>query len=137
MHKKTQKVRCVMGVTQEFHEEKKAEEQHQEGLDSKIWDCGSPLYDSYELVSISNVLDKHLMKFPYVVNRSTRSSTHLSSYSSMFPVTLTPKATRPSRKMSECLFIPSFKLRKMKKNNAGNIIVGVLKICHRIVSCRK
>ncbi|KAK7389841.1 hypothetical protein VNO78_25136 [Psophocarpus tetragonolobus] len=29
-----------------------------------IWDCGSPLYDSYELVSLNHIIDRHLMAFP-------------------------------------------------------------------------
>ncbi|KAJ0582173.1 hypothetical protein HanHA300_Chr04g0149311 [Helianthus annuus] len=132
----------MMRGRQEFDEEKKVEEQHQhEGLDVKIWDCGSPLYDSYELVSIANVLDRHLMKFPYVINRSTttttRSITHPTSYSSMFSVPVTPMATRRPRKMSECIFVPSFKLWKMKKNDTSEVKVGVLKVSQRIVSWRK
>ncbi|KAJ0758784.1 hypothetical protein HanPSC8_Chr04g0176021 [Helianthus annuus] len=132
----------MMGGRQEF-DEKKVEEQHQhqhEGLDVKIWDCGSPLYDSYELVSIANVLDRHLMKFPNVINRSTtatRSITHPTSYSSMFSVPVTPMATRRPRKMSKCIFVPSFKLWKMKKNDASEVKVGVLKVSQKIVSWRK
>ncbi|KAJ0762439.1 hypothetical protein HanOQP8_Chr04g0161371 [Helianthus annuus] len=129
----------MMGGRQEF-DEKKVEEQHQhEGLDVKIWDCGSPLYDSYELVSIANVLDRHLMKFPNVINRSTttRSITHPTSYSSMFSVPVTPMATRRPRKMSECIFVPSFKLWKMKKNDASKVKVGILEVSQRIVSWRK
>ncbi|WJX86834.1 hypothetical protein P8452_69088 [Trifolium repens] len=29
-----------------------------------IWDCGSPLYDSYELVSLDHHINKNLMAFP-------------------------------------------------------------------------
>ena len=29
-----------------------------------IWDCGSPLYDSYELVSLSHLIERHLMILP-------------------------------------------------------------------------
>ncbi|KAF5451715.1 hypothetical protein F2P56_026800 [Juglans regia] len=31
-----------------------------------IWDCGSPLYDSYELVSVTHIIDRHLMSLPYI-----------------------------------------------------------------------
>ncbi|KAG7990556.1 hypothetical protein I3843_02G031200 [Carya illinoinensis] len=31
-----------------------------------IWDCGSPLYDSYELVSVTHIIDRHLMSLPYL-----------------------------------------------------------------------
>ncbi|PIN23617.1 hypothetical protein CDL12_03648 [Handroanthus impetiginosus] len=27
----------------------------------KGWDCGSPLYDAYELVSITNIIERHMM----------------------------------------------------------------------------
>ncbi|KAJ7951269.1 4-hydroxy-tetrahydrodipicolinate reductase [Quillaja saponaria] len=42
--------------------ETKLEEKEEKGL--AIWDCGSPLYDSYELVSLSRVTDRHLMALP-------------------------------------------------------------------------
>ncbi|KAJ0054179.1 hypothetical protein Pint_00551 [Pistacia integerrima] len=29
-----------------------------------IWDCGSPLYDSYELVSLTHLIERHLMALP-------------------------------------------------------------------------
>ncbi|KAE9595779.1 hypothetical protein Lal_00030642 [Lupinus albus] len=31
-----------------------------------IWDCGSPLYDSYELVSLSHMVERHMMVWPYL-----------------------------------------------------------------------
>lgn len=31
-----------------------------------IWDCGSPLYDSYELVSLSHLIERRLMTLPSV-----------------------------------------------------------------------
>jgi hypothetical protein len=36
--------------------------------DDKIWDCGSPLYDSFELASLSNSLERHLMALPFTEN---------------------------------------------------------------------
>ncbi|KAL0379422.1 UNVERIFIED_CONTAM: hypothetical protein Sangu_0006500 [Sesamum angustifolium] len=41
----------------------------QESHDEKainVWDCGSPLYDSYELVAVSHVVERHLMVLPYL-----------------------------------------------------------------------
>ncbi|KAG8391921.1 hypothetical protein BUALT_Bualt01G0237200 [Buddleja alternifolia] len=42
----------------------------QESIDEeealKIWDCGSPLYDSYELVALSHVVERHFMVLPYL-----------------------------------------------------------------------
>ncbi|KAK7349445.1 hypothetical protein VNO77_06818 [Canavalia gladiata] len=31
-----------------------------------IWDCGSPLYDSCELVSLSHLIERHMMGWPYL-----------------------------------------------------------------------
>ena len=47
-----------------------------------MWDCGSPLYDSYELVSLNHLIDRHLMAFPSslhngsnpIINRFTNNS---------------------------------------------------------------
>jgi hypothetical protein len=40
------------------------------------WDCGSPLYDSFELASLHHVLESHLMVLPFpsaaAVSRSRR-----------------------------------------------------------------
>ncbi|KAG2725476.1 hypothetical protein I3760_01G068300 [Carya illinoinensis] len=37
-----------------------------------IWDCGSPLYDSYELVSLAHIIERHLMKLPNISGGSKR-----------------------------------------------------------------
>lgn len=36
----------------------------EKGLEVAIWDCGSPLYDSYELVSLTRLIERHLMILP-------------------------------------------------------------------------
>jgi hypothetical protein len=36
------------------------------------WDCGSPLYDSFELVSLHHVLDRHLMILPFPIGALPR-----------------------------------------------------------------
>ena len=45
---------------------KKTAKIHQEREEKSrgVWDCGSPLYDSYELVSLSSIIERHLMKVP-------------------------------------------------------------------------
>ncbi|QCE02602.1 hypothetical protein DEO72_LG8g617 [Vigna unguiculata] len=48
--------------------EKEEEEEETMG----IWDCGSPLYDAHELVSLDHIIHRHLMAFP----SSTGSSNH-------------------------------------------------------------
>lgn len=52
---------------------------------TKIWDCGSPLYDTYELVSLGHVIDRHIMVLPSLsgsrclTNQTSRSSNLMSS----------------------------------------------------------
>ncbi|KAK4266962.1 hypothetical protein QN277_023817 [Acacia crassicarpa] len=42
-----------------------------------IWDCGSPLYDSYELVSVTHLIERHWMIFPFqAASSSNNSSSH-------------------------------------------------------------
>ncbi|CAI9772661.1 unnamed protein product [Fraxinus pennsylvanica] len=36
-----------------------------------IWDCGSPLYDSYELVSFTYFIERHMMVLPSQFESST------------------------------------------------------------------
>ncbi|KAI3681829.1 hypothetical protein L6452_36634 [Arctium lappa] len=117
--------------------EKEEEQKQQHGSVSKIWDCGSPLYDSYELVSIADVIDRHLMTFPYIISRSIRSATRPSSYSSSLPLSPSSTMSHPSRKMKECSFMPSLKLWKMKINKGTKVKFGILKTCCGIVSWRK
>ena len=47
----------IMKKTAKIHQER---EEKSRG----VWDCGSPLYDSYELVSLSSIIERHLMKVP-------------------------------------------------------------------------
>ncbi|KAF3340107.1 hypothetical protein FCM35_KLT15878 [Carex littledalei] len=35
-----------------------------------VWDCGSRLYDSYELVTFSHLLDRHVTLLPFLMNPS-------------------------------------------------------------------
>lgn len=45
-----------------------------------VWDCGSPLYDSYELVTLNHLIDRHLMApFPSktVITRFITNHSHV------------------------------------------------------------
>lgn len=45
--------------------QKQVEQKEAEEVEAiAIWDCGSPLYDSYELVSLSHLIERHLMALP-------------------------------------------------------------------------
>lgn len=43
------------------------------GTDQRVWDCGSPLYDSYELASLSHLLDRHMRVFLPATSSSSSS----------------------------------------------------------------
>lgn len=34
------------------------------GSNRRVWDCGSPLYDSYELAALNHLLERHMMVLP-------------------------------------------------------------------------
>ncbi|KAG6502508.1 hypothetical protein ZIOFF_034789 [Zingiber officinale] len=34
------------------------------GSGARVWDCGSPLYDSSELASLLHIIDRHTMTLP-------------------------------------------------------------------------
>ncbi|KAJ4823821.1 hypothetical protein Tsubulata_005669 [Turnera subulata] len=38
-----------------------------------VWDCGSPLYDAYEIASLGHTIDRHSVALPFPT-RSTSSS---------------------------------------------------------------
>ncbi|KAL9664815.1 hypothetical protein QQ045_020223 [Rhodiola kirilowii] len=44
--------------------EKEEEKEEEEEAAVKVWDCGSPLYDSYELAALGHVIDRHTMALP-------------------------------------------------------------------------
>nr|CAD1824066.1 unnamed protein product [Ananas comosus var. bracteatus] len=46
----------------ERHQNNKEEEEEEIRL--SIWDCGSPLYDSYELASLCSLIDRHVVALP-------------------------------------------------------------------------
>lgn len=45
-----------------------------------IWDCGSPLYDSYELVSLDHLIQRHLMVIPSLGGSKRLSSKYYYQY---------------------------------------------------------
>ncbi|KAI3449251.1 hypothetical protein Pfo_005916, partial [Paulownia fortunei] len=55
----------------------------------KIWDCGSPLYDSYELVAVTNVIERHFMILP----GSTMVATHQLC---LTPGLISPSSMKPA-----------------------------------------
>ncbi|MCL7037045.1 hypothetical protein MKW94_009246 [Papaver nudicaule] len=55
---------------------------HNDHGEEEVWDCGSPLYDSYELVSLTHVIERNIMLLPFSVIRSSKKFTISSRISS-------------------------------------------------------
>lgn len=48
-----------------MNREEKERRKEEEGAETSIWDCGSPLYDSFEVASLMHELDRKLMLLPF------------------------------------------------------------------------
>ncbi len=94
---------------QESLKGKEDEEEEGEGL--AIWDCGSPLYDSYELVSLTHIIDRHLMALPHL-DGSKR-------FISANNVTCTSMVSKASRGNSTGSAMNEFDVRKMWKRKVS------------------
>ncbi|KAK2997378.1 hypothetical protein RJ639_025859 [Escallonia herrerae] len=69
------------------------------------WDCGSPLYDTYELVSLSYHIDRHLMAWPYL-GGSRRITPQNSDASSTLILSMPlPSDGRALRKIRGCSLV--------------------------------
>lgn len=71
-------------------ENKNGEEE--EEVIKKIWDCGSPLYDSYELVAITNIIERHLVLLPYLSGSRKDDVATTHPQLCLFPSPVTPPA---------------------------------------------
>ncbi|MBA0560048.1 hypothetical protein Golob_016974 [Gossypium lobatum] len=77
------------------------------------WDCGSRLYDSYELVSLSHVIDRHLMELPYS-DGSKRPMTGISHPTDFTPVSIADPTSNSIAKESSSLRSSSQVLEEKK-----------------------
>ncbi|KAL6957423.1 hypothetical protein U1Q18_047016 [Sarracenia purpurea var. burkii] len=64
--------------------DKKREGKEKDGA-TNIWDCDSPLYDSYELVSLSHVIERHITTAPPFIGGSRRLSSKVCHSSAVNP----------------------------------------------------
>ncbi|PRQ17476.1 hypothetical protein RchiOBHm_Chr7g0195411 [Rosa chinensis] len=55
------------------------EEEGEGGRSARIWDCGSPLYDSYELASVGRLLERHTRALPLPNDQETKKRTKKSN----------------------------------------------------------
>ncbi|KAK9143940.1 hypothetical protein Syun_013340 [Stephania yunnanensis] len=91
-----------------------------------VWDCGSPLYDSFELVSLSHLIERNLMVLPF---SSTKQTNQVSNVFDSSPVGVV-RSDEPSKQvkiegLSLGLFFKAhsyiWKRRSMKNKKLNNI----------------
>lgn len=126
-----------MKIREEEEDEKKEDED--EAL--KIWDCGSPLYDSYELVALNHVIDRHLMELPCL--SGSRKDIIISHESSHAEAATSNKVKGSSMKN----FFSGLMERKVgwkrkhadggRREEPKKVKWGIIKICNRINSWKK
>ncbi|KAM1068844.1 hypothetical protein ACFX2I_000767 [Malus domestica] len=97
------------------------ENQHKEDEEFGIWDCGSPLYDSYEFVSISHLIERHLMALPYSLGGSSRFTTNIYTHYSSGMASTVSSDMRSSSTTREA------------KGSSSSSIVGIRRIWKRRV----
>jgi len=101
-------------------EGKENEEEEGGDRDLAIWDCGSPLYDSHELVSLSHIIDRHLMAVPHV-GGSKRLIPRFHRANNV----VTPMVSNPSRGNSKgsamVVSVKEFDARKKRKKRKVTI----------------
>lgn len=96
-------------------EGKEGEDQEEGDRDLAIWDCGSPLYDSYELVSLTHIIDRHLMSLPNV-DGSKRVSTRFPHANNVNVTSMVSNPSRGNFKGSAIMgSVKEFDVRKMWK----------------------
>ncbi|KAL3517264.1 hypothetical protein ACH5RR_024166 [Cinchona calisaya] len=97
------------------HDERKEEKEddHDESTIPRIWDCGSPLYDSYELVSLSHLIDRHIMILPSL--SGSRQERMMSSSFSHAPAAADHEEASASKKARGPSVLVTFLCKLMEK----------------------
>ncbi|KAK4418543.1 hypothetical protein Salat_2267100 [Sesamum alatum] len=125
---------------------KRIQESHDENAAMNVWDCGSPLYDSYELVAVSHVVERHLMVLPYLSGSriNAPSINELSGHSDHKPAAARPDdQTPPSSTAGKSSVLSFLRWNKRKmdgesKQKAKRQKTGISRIFHcRISSWKK
>ncbi|KAL1211168.1 hypothetical protein V5N11_022765 [Cardamine amara subsp. amara] len=81
--------------------------------DHILWDCGSPLYDSYELVSLTHIIERHFMSLPSLAGAGKL-------YCSRTPSDLGEKANRAASTVVD--------LCCSSDSKTGKLLCGVFRI---------
>ncbi|KAI3901250.1 hypothetical protein MKW92_040970 [Papaver armeniacum] len=100
--------------------------------EEEVWDCGSPLYDSFELVSLTHVIERNMMVLPFSVLRSSKRFTSSSRFTSAKDLIANPGSTSMSRdnsfKVSSSVLLSDHVMRKIikKKTRRDKVIKKIL-----------
>ncbi|EEF28473.1 conserved hypothetical protein [Ricinus communis] len=107
-------------------EESQENEDNNDDKDLAVWDLGSPLYDSYEVVSLSHLIERHLMTLPSLGSRKLSKKIFPPPFSdNVVPATLPASSAekdtldRPSLAKTLREFI-RVKLWRKRKNGVGD-----------------
>jgi hypothetical protein len=106
-----------------------------EGKDTRaifpIWDCGSPLYDSCELVTFSHIIERHMMECPYL-GGSKQIITNFSDLDEMMISNGNAKGSSKWINLSE-FFEKILWKRKIKEKKHKKIDIGFFSFHSRFV----
>ncbi|TKY64047.1 glycosyltransferase family 28 protein [Spatholobus suberectus] len=95
----------------------KGEEDEKEEEAMSMWDCGSPLYDSYELVSLDHIIDQHLMAFPSSHGLSKPTITRFTHHDMGAHKVAPPEKSKGSFMVTSLSKFSVKIIRKKRKNN--------------------
>ena len=77
----------------------------EEALVFATWDCGSPLYDSFELASLHRVLESHLMVLPFPGDDAASRSRRLERRGGSGSATLQLQQTPIDSSQPHCIWL--------------------------------
>lgn len=100
------------------------EDEEEEGggdRDLAIWDCGSPLYDSHELVSLSHIIDRHLMAVPHVGGSKRLIPRFHRANNVVTPMVSNPSSRENSKGSAMVDSVKEFDARKKRKKRKVTI----------------
>lgn len=116
---------------------KKREEEEEEV--NIIWDCGSPLYDSYEIASLGHLLERHMMALPFS-GSSSRFTIPPTTSSSNKCYTIKKEGLHEVGSHTKIVGIIKLWKRKMsaqRKENPKKLRIGFQGICRSVGLCKK
>ncbi|KAL2524964.1 Uncharacterized protein Adt_10018 [Abeliophyllum distichum] len=88
------------------------DKEEQEEAAGSMWDCGSPLYDAYELVSFAHFIDRHTMVLPSSVLPAQFESSTTKRHMMVLPSPISSDTYRSNASASSEEEITTMKMKK-------------------------